>query len=96
MTSLVSDRPAFSATLALALGLGGALLALPVRADGPPPPANALPLSQVIALIEAEGGIAYIDEVEWDEDGYWEVEYITTDGRKVEVELDPVTGLPRR
>lgn len=81
--------------LALILGLGAALAALPLRADAPPPP-GALPLSQVIALLEAEGGIAYIDEVEWDDDGYWEVEYLTSDGRKVEVKLDPLTGLPRR
>jgi hypothetical protein len=81
--------------LALGVGLGASLAALPLHADAAPP-AGALPLSQVIALLEVEGGIAYIDEVEWDDDGYWEVDYVTSDGRKVEVRLDPLTGSPRR
>lgn len=60
------------------------------------PPADAMPLSEIVALIEAEPGTAWIEEVEWDSDGYWEVEYHTDDGRKVEVKLDPVSGEPRR
>lgn len=34
-------------------------------------------------------------EIEWDEDGYWEIEYFTTTGRlrvRVKVNVDPVTG----
>jgi hypothetical protein len=44
------------------------------------PPAEAKPLS----------------EIEWeDRGGYWEVDYMQTEGGKVEVKLDPVTGQPK-
>jgi len=60
------------------------------------PPENALPLSEVIAQIEAMEGVHYIDEVDWDDDGYWEIEYYLRNGTKVEVKIDPVTGAVRR
>jgi uncharacterized membrane protein YkoI len=81
----------------LTLSLTAALLmaGAPALAQSTPPE-GALPLSQVIAQIEAMEGVRFIDEVDWDDDGYWEVEYVMTDGRKVEVRLDPMTGQPRR
>jgi hypothetical protein len=60
------------------------------------PPEGALPLSQVIARIEAMDGVRFVDEVDWDDDGYWEIDYVMTDGRKVEARLDPMTGDIRR
>lgn len=60
------------------------------------PPADALPLSQILATIEAEADFGYFDEVEWDSDGYWEIEYHRADGAKVEVDVDPLTGQPAR
>jgi hypothetical protein len=60
------------------------------------PPEGALPLSEVIAQIEATEGVHFIDEVEWDDDGYWEIEYYLRNGTKVEVKIDPVTGAVRR
>ena len=60
------------------------------------PPENALPLSEVLANLEAQGEVAYFDEVEWDSDGYWEIEYYRADGAKVEIKIDPVSGEPRR
>lgn len=79
---------------ALILGLAPAL------AIAAPPPADGLKLSQIAAQVEGRVGTAlsYIDELEWDDDGYWEVKYITTDGKKVEEKLDPRTGaaMPRR
>lgn len=59
-----------------------------------PPPADALPLSQIIATLEEQAGpdLAYIDEVDWDDDGYWKVEYRTMQGARIELRLDPVTG----
>ncbi|MFA5582326.1 MAG: PepSY domain-containing protein [Paracoccaceae bacterium] len=71
-----------------------ALLAGAAAADTPPP-ANALPLSQILQGIEAGGDVAWIDEVDWDDDGYWDVEYYTTDGRQVDVKIDPLTGARR-
>lgn len=60
------------------------------------PPADALPLSQIIAAIESEENFGYIDEIDWDSDGYWEVEYYRADGAKVEINIDPVSGQARR
>ena len=70
---------------------------LPAVLMADPPPAGAQALSQIVAAVEAEAGanLAYIKEVEWDDDGYWEVEYRTTDGAKVEIEIDPVSGQRR-
>lgn len=79
------------ATLALALSLAAA----PVLAQSAPP-AGSLPLSQIVAALEATEGFSHFDEIEWDDDGYWEIEYLTTDGRKIEVRIDPVTGATRR
>lgn len=73
-----------------------ALIATPALAETPPP-ADAKKLSEIIANLETETGaaLAYIDEVDWDDDGYYEVEYRTTDGKKVKVKLDPVSGAAR-
>lgn len=72
-----------------------ALMTLPALADRVPP-ANAMPLSEILAQIEAAGDVAHFEEVEWDDDGYWEVEYRRTDGARVELKLDPVTAQPLR
>ena len=73
-----------------------ALFPAVAMADGPPPD-GAMKLSEVIAAVEQRAGVglAFIDEVEWDDDGYWEVEYYGTDGSEVKVKLDPMTGEPQ-
>lgn len=80
----------------VAAALMGMLLPVAGVADTPPP-AGAMKLSAVLAALEASVGntFAYVDEADWDDDGYWEVEYHTTDGKKIEVKLDPLTGQPR-
>lgn len=60
------------------------------------PPADALPLSTIVSGLESQYDIQFIDEIEWDDDGYWEVEFFTKDGAKVELKINPVTGEPRR
>jgi hypothetical protein len=70
------------------------IAAAPVSAN--PPPEDALPLIEVLRMLEERDDVAYYDEIEWDSDGYWEVEYYRPDGTKVEVKIDPVTGDPRR
>lgn len=82
-----------SGIAAFALGV----MTLPaVAAAQTQPPATAQPLSRVIATIEANvADLAYIEDVSWDNDGYWEVEYRTTDGREVEIRVDPVTAQTR-
>lgn len=58
------------------------------------PPPNARPLSEIVAMVEKRDGFRYIDEVDWDEDGFWEVTYYTADRAKVEIRYDPVSGDP--
>jgi hypothetical protein len=33
-----------------------------------------------------------IREVEWEDDGYWDVSYVTADGRRGRARLDPISG----
>lgn len=73
--------------------LAMAYLPLPALAA---PPADARPLSEIVAGIEASGDVAWFEEVEWDDDGYWEIEYRRPDGAKVEIKVDPLTGAVRR
>ncbi|MHB2265602.1 PepSY domain-containing protein [Aliihoeflea sp. PC F10.4] len=60
------------------------------------PPSGAMPLSEILAGIEAEAGFGYFDEIDWDSDGYWEIEYYRADGARVEIDIDPVSGQARR
>jgi hypothetical protein len=53
-----------------------------------------LPLSEILARIEAEVDFGSFEAVEWDDD-HWEVEYRRADGSEVEVDIDPATGEPR-
>lgn len=62
------------------------------------PPADALPLSQIVAQVEAMDEVATILEVDWDDDGYWDVEFVDASNRSGKLRIDPVSGeeLPRR
>lgn len=70
----------------LALAFALSLLAAPAPAQ---PPADAMPLSQILAAIEAEADFGFFNEIEWDSDGYWEIEYYRADGAKIEVKVGP-------
>ena len=70
------------------------ILSFPAIAIAAPPP-NAKPLSEIIRYIEARGDVRYFDEIEWERGGYWEIEYIRMDGKKVKLRIDPVSGQPR-
>jgi hypothetical protein len=76
------------------LPAGCLLAAFPAAADAPP--ADAKPLSQILQTLEQQGNVAYFDEVDWDDDGYWEIEYVDRSGNRVEIRLDPVSGQARR
>mgnify|MGYP002653413710 CR=1 FL=1 len=78
----------------LPVALAMTSLAAPALAQSLPP-ANGLPLSQVIASVEKTQPVRVFTEIEWDDDGYWEVEYRTTEGGEVEIRVDPVTGQNR-
>lgn len=74
--------------------LGGVALSGAAYAAAPPP--NALPLSQILQMQEQSGNVAYFDEIEWDDDGFWEIEYVAKQGGKVKLRIDPVTGQVRK
>ena len=77
-----------------AIPFAAAALAAPSLAFAQPPE-NAMPLSQVLAMVEEREDVAYFDEVEWDSDGYWEIEFYRPDGAQVEIDVDPVSGQNR-
>ncbi|MDW7774044.1 MAG: PepSY domain-containing protein [Desulfobulbaceae bacterium] len=56
------------------------------------PPANAIPLSTIVESVESRG-LGIITEVEF-EKGFWEIEL--RNGRKIELNIDPVTGEEKR
>ena len=69
------------------------LLTLPAAAQSLPP-ANSLPLSQVIASVEKNQPVRVFTEVEWDDDGYWDIEFVNTSNRRSSVRIDPISGEP--
>ncbi len=73
---------------ALMLLAATTLLATPALAQ---PPEGALPLSEILAIVEAREGVTYLEEIEWDDDGYWDMEFHTANG-STEVRIDPRTG----
>lgn len=74
--------------VALALPAGGALAEMKM------PPATSLPISELTKRIEATiANLAAFKEISWDDDGYWEIEMFTTDGKTVDARADPVTGV---
>ena len=72
-----------------------ALCASPALSDDRKPPSDAKPLSAIVSALEEQFDIEFIDEIDWDDDGYWEIELYTKDGAKVELRIDPVTGQAR-
>jgi len=74
-----------------------ALLAGPAHAQNAPviPPENSIKLSEIIAKVEKRPQFRYVNEIEWDQDGYYDITYYTTDKAKVEIKIDPKTGEPR-
>jgi uncharacterized membrane protein YkoI len=83
----MSNRFAAILTAGLVLGI------TPALADAPPQ--NAQPLSQLLATIEQNGDVAYSEDVDWDDNGYYEVEYRTRSGNEREIKVDPVSGQVR-
>jgi hypothetical protein len=80
-------------TLAFALLLSAPLVSTTALAA---PPANSKPLSEIVKMLEDTGNVAYFEEIEWDDDGYWEIEYKDKQGREIEIKVDPISGQVRR
>lgn len=49
-------------------------------------------LSEIIAKIEQNPDVEYIDEVDWNDRGYYEIEYVMKNGAEAEIKIDPKTG----
>ncbi|QPC85861.1 PepSY domain-containing protein [Mesorhizobium sp. NBSH29] len=74
------------------------LMSGPAAAQTKPPvvPAqNAIKLSEIITRIEMRAQFHYIEAIDWDRGGFYEITYYTTDKAKVEIKIDPVTGEAR-
>jgi hypothetical protein len=86
----------FAMTRTLSALLLATLLGAPALAHSLPP-VRALPLSEIITAVETGEPVRAIVEVEWDGDGYWEIEYVDTYNRSIDIRVDPATGviLPR-
>ena len=84
----------FAAALSLAMLT---LVSAAVAQDNKPPvpPENALKLSAIIATVEQRDAFQYVSDVEWNDEGYYDVVYFTTDKAKVEMKFNPVTGKPQ-
>jgi hypothetical protein len=87
--------PVKFAVVLLVAFLAPASLAIAQDKPPPVPPDDALKLSAVIATVEQRDAFHYVSDIEWNEDGYYDVIYFTTDKAKVEMKIDAVTGKPR-
>jgi hypothetical protein len=64
--------------------------------DAPPvPPENAMKLSAIVAAVETRDSFQYVSQIEWNDEGYYDVVYFTTDKARVELKVDAVTGKNR-
>lgn len=61
----------------------------------PVPPEDSKKLSEILTKIEARDKFRYVDQIEWDDDGYYSITYFTSDKAKVEINIDAITGEPR-
>lgn len=59
------------------------------------PPENAPKVSEIIAKIESRPDFRNLESVEWQEEGYYEITYHTSDKATVEIKIDAATGQPR-
>ncbi len=66
----------------------------PLSAFAAPP--EGAKLSEILAKVEQTPDLEYIDEVDWNDRGYYEIEYFMKNGAKAEIKIDPKTGEPVR
>ena len=59
-----------------------------------PPERTLLTSGMVIAAVEKTQPVRVFTEIEWDDDGYWDIEFINTDNRRSSLRIDPVSGEP--
>ncbi|MGB3446526.1 MAG: PepSY domain-containing protein [Xanthobacteraceae bacterium] len=50
-------------------------------------------LSEIIAKIEQNADVLYVDEADWsNKRNHYKIEYVRKDGAKVKIRIDPKTG----
>ena len=59
------------------------------------PPESAPKVSEIIAKIESRPDFRNLESIEWQEEGYYEITYHTSDKARVEIKIDAATGQPR-
>lgn len=74
-------------------GLFLTAVAVPAAADRPPE--GARPLSKMVAKVENEKNVAYVTEAKYD-DGVYKIRFVTKDGKVGKVNIDPMTGAPKK
>lgn len=87
------NRVAFFASV-LVLGMAAGAHAQNA-ADSKLPPQDGMKLSAIIAKIEARPDFRYLESVEWERQGYYEITYHTSDKAKVEIKVDAASGESR-
>ena len=85
----ISSTAAFSGLAALALTAG---IAMAQADDAPAMPANGMSMVEIITKVEGQGYKVRGIEID---DGAYEIKAFDADGKRVEANLDPVTGEPR-
>jgi predicted secreted protein len=80
--------------MTLRIALAAATLATTPALAQNQPPADSLPLSRLVASVETGHPVRNFVEVEWDDDGYWDMEFVTTNNRRASIRIDPVSGEP--
>jgi len=60
--------------------------------DNPAPPPNAKKLSEIVTTIEKRDHFRFIKEIEWEDGGYYDITYYTTDNAKVEIKINAANG----
>jgi hypothetical protein len=85
MLRLTLAAPAAAPAAALA-----ASLAFPAAAE---PPAGALPLSEILRVVEEQEEVAFVERLAWSEEGHWRIAFVTARRASAELRMDPRTGL---
>jgi len=50
--------------------------------------------SEILSAIEARDDFSRLERMEWDEDGYYEIVYHTSDKARVEINISSTSGQP--
>jgi uncharacterized membrane protein YkoI len=72
--------------------LASAILAASSLSSFAAAPPEGQKLSEIIAKIEQNAEVQYVDETDWSRRGYYKIEYVRKDGAKVKIKIDPKTG----